>query len=436
MLADATPRIDVSGSRILVVDDDPVNTELAQRVLTRAGFTAIEATTVPTEAAERFRASRPHAILLDLRMSDLDGFAVLDLLRPHLAEIGTAVIVVTAEGDRDCKLEALRRGAHDFITKPFDPLELVLRVRNACETQELHRRLRDENTRLEAAVRARTARLEEALDVLRQAEAKLTRNLTAAEAETRAREDMLAEAAHDLRAPLNAISGFAEIIRDQAMGPVGNPRYAEYGGEIHLAARHLLGVVEDVLDLSRLQAGADRLQLQEIPVDEVVRSTVDLLRAQAESAGVRLDVRLPAAPFRVRTDETKLRRILINMTTNALKFTPAGGSVTVEAGPEPGGGAFVLIVRDTGIGIAPEDMPTVLRPFGQVRRHPQNGKGSGLGMPLTKALVEALGGSFEISSAPGRGTCVTIRLPADAETPAPVNRGGLTPPHDGTVPSR
>jgi signal transduction histidine kinase len=412
---DRTPAgLDIGSSRILIVDDEPVNVELAERVLRRAGFGAVESTTDPTEVVARFRASRPHAVLLDLHMPGLDGFSVLDQLQPDLSAVGTAVIVITAEGDRDSKLAALRRGAHDFIMKPFDPLEMVSRVRNACEVQELHRRLRDENERLEDAVRNRTARLEEAVEVLRQAEATLTRNVADAEARTRARDHMLAEAAHDFRTPLNAICGFAEIIRDQSMGPVGNPRYAEYAGEIHGAAQYLLNVAEDVLDLAKLQAGEDRLHLRDVPVHEVVRSSVELLRGEAERAGVRLSVRMPPGPLRVRTDETKLRRILVNMTSNALKFTPAGGSVTVEVGVDSHGGAFVLIIRDTGVGIAPEDLPTALRPFGQVRGLRQGNNGTGLGMPLTKALVEALGGRFEIASEPGRGTCVTIRLPADA----------------------
>jgi signal transduction histidine kinase len=416
---DRTPTgLDIGNSRILVVDDEPVNVELVERVLARAGFRSVESVTDPTMVEARFDEIRPHAVLLDLRMPGLDGLTLLHRLQPKLFDAGTAVIVVTAEGDRGNKLEALRRGAYDFIMKPFDPLELVSRVRNACEVQELHRRLCDENARLEDAVRARTARLEAAVEVLRQAETTLTRNLADAQGETRAKDMMLAAAAHDFRAPLNAICGFAEVIRDQTMGPVGNPRYAGYAGDIHGAARYLLGIVEDVLDLSKLQAGAEELHLSEVPVQEVVRASVDLLRDEAERAGVRLNLRVPPGPLTVRTDETKLRRIVINMTSNALKFTPAGGSVTVEVAPDPHGGAMVLIIRDTGVGIAAEDLPTALRPFGQLRGMQREHGGTGLGMPLTKALVEALGGRFEIASEPGRGTCVTIRLPA-----APVAAG-------------
>jgi signal transduction histidine kinase len=390
-----------------------VNVELVERVLARAGFRAVESVTDPTLVEARFDEARPHAVLLDLRMPELDGLTLLGRLQPKLFDAGAAVIVVTAEGDRGSKLEALRRGAYDFIMKPFDPLELVSRVRNACEVQELHRRLCDENARLEDAVRARTARLEDAVEVLRQAEATLTRSLADAEGQTRTKDMMLAAAAHDFRAPLTAICGFAEVIRDEAMGPVGNPRYAGYAGEIHGAARYLLGIVEDVLDLSKLEAGAAELNLTDVPVQEVVRSSVELLREEAERAGVRLTLRAPPGSVVVRTDETKLRRIVVNMTSNALKFTPAGGSVTVEVAPDAAGGALVLIIRDTGVGIAAEDLPTVLRPFGQLRGMQRDSGGAGLGMPLTKALVEALGGRFEIASEPGRGTCVTIRLPAD-----------------------
>lgn len=414
---DRTPTgLDIGNSRILVVDDEPVNVELVERVLARAGFRAVESVTDPTLVEARFDEARPHAVLLDLRMPELDGLTLLGRLQPKLFDAGAAVIVVTAEGDRGSKLEALRRGAYDFIMKPFDPLELVSRVRNACEVQELHRRLCDENARLEDAVRARTARLEDAVEVLRQAEATLTRSLADAEGQTRTKDMMLAAAAHDFRAPLTAICGFAEVIRDGAMGPVGNPRYAGYAGEIHGAARYLLGIVEDVLDLSKLEAG--HLELNEAPVDlaAAARACRLLVRGRAESARVALEIEAdPAAPL-VRGDELRLKQIILNLMANAVKFSLPGGrvlvSLTVPAPAE--GGGLLLTVADTGIGMRREEIAQALEPFVQVdsdfsRRY----EGAGLGLPLVKRLVELHGGTLLIDSEPGQGTIVRVILPAE-----------------------
>ena len=407
---------DLQSCRILVIDDEPANVDLLKRVLNRHGFDSVEATTDALAGLALFNRLRPHVLLLDLRMPGLDGFGVLETLSSDLAEFSTSVIVLSGEGDQSKKLQALRLGARDYITKPFDHSELLARVRSACELQELQRRLRNQNERLENTVKARTLRLEEAVTVLRQAETKLQNSLSDAQAESTAKDMMLAEAAHDLRSPLNAICGFSEVIRDERMGPAGNPLYVEYAGEIHRAARHVLSVVVDVLDLSRLQAGVEHLNVIEVSVGDAVQASVAMLQPQAAEAGVDLSVRIPGNPVRVHTDATKLQRILINIASNAIKFTPSGGAVTVEVAPDPDdGGALILIVRDTGIGIAPEHIPTILRPFGRVAGGSTK-DGTGLGMPISKALVESLGGEMRLSSEPGRGTCVEIRIPQDART--------------------
>ncbi len=234
-----------------------------------------------------------------------------------------------------------------------------------------------------------------------------------AELANRTKSEFLANMSHELRTPLNAVIGFSELIHRQTFGPLGSPRYAEYAQDILESGRHLLKVINDILDVSKMEAGKLDLDEREIKVDALVRSSARLITERAREANVRVVLALkPELPL-LRADERRLKQVLLNLLSNAVKFTPAGGEVRVEAEPEAGGG-FALSVHDTGIGIAPEDLPRVLKPFGQVdsnlaRRY----DGTGLGLSLSKALVELHGGSLTLASRPGEGTTVTVRLPAE-----------------------
>jgi signal transduction histidine kinase len=401
----------IAGARILVIDDDAASVELTRRVLTRAGFRAIESTSEPAIALSLLRKLEPHVVLLDLRMPRLDGFAVLDLLRADAHRVGSSIIMVTGEVGQDVQVQALKRGASDFVTKPFAAAVLVARVAGAAEMRELQRRLSERNDRLRQTVAARTARLQEALGVLARAEGEIERKLARPDAEKSARPDMLAELAHELRTPLSAISGFSELMLRQQFGSLA-PRYLDYAEDIHGAVQHALELINGFLDLAKAAAGKEPLLLSRVDIGGVIEECVKLLSQQAEAGGVRLNLVVKPGLAEVETDRTKLLQIVLNMTSNAVKFTPAGGTVTVEAGPDADRGAYIIIVRDTGIGIAAKDMAEVMRPFGQVRAAQEGRtKGSGLGMPLTRQYVELLGGTLALASRPGKGTEVTIRLP-------------------------
>jgi signal transduction histidine kinase len=225
---------------------------------------------------------------------------------------------------------------------------------------------------------------------------------------------------HELRTPLNSVIGFAEIIGSQAMGPVGDAAYVEYAEHIRESGRHLLGLINDILDLSKVEAG--RMELIEDTVDfgATIRSAIGMLQDQAEKAGVQLACAVPKRPIAVRADSQRLRQVVLNLVSNAVKFTDAGGRVTAEitidAESRP-----TLSIEDTGIGIAAEDLPRVMEVFGQVQTQLNRTRsGTGIGLPLTKRLVEMHGGTLDLSSQPGVGTTVTVRFPAsrllDAET--------------------
>jgi len=232
-----------------------------------------------------------------------------------------------------------------------------------------------------------------------------------AEAASHAKSRFLANMSHELRTPLNAILGFSEMIKDEVLGPNGNPHYKSYAGDIHTSGTHLLKLINEVLDLSRIEAG--RYELVEKPVDfaAIARECVHLLRLDAKAKDIRLITTFKPDMPRIRADERALRQICLNLLTNAIKFTPEEGTIAVKTAIMPTGEA-ILTVRDNGPGIPDEEIPTVLRAFGQgsiALKTP--GSGTGLGLPIVSGLAELHGGRFELRSKVGAGTEASIILP-------------------------
>ena len=232
-----------------------------------------------------------------------------------------------------------------------------------------------------------------------------------AEAANRAKSDFLANMSHELRTPLNAIIGFAEIIHKEMMGPLGNPRYGEYVTDILSSGQHLLSLINNILDMSKIESGSWRIQPEMTDPVEIMEASIRTFRERAEGRGVFMSMAVDARLFEGYVDRQALRQILLNLISNAVKFTPPRGRIEVGAKPTEDGG-FRIWVSDTGIGIAPEHIPLVLAPFGQVENDlTRQYEGTGLGLPLVKSLVEMHGGSFEISSMPGEGTTMTASFP-------------------------
>ena len=228
----------------------------------------------------------------------------------------------------------------------------------------------------------------------------------------KAKSEFLANMSHELRTPLNSIIGFAEMVKLQAIGPVENERYLEYAGYIHRSGRHLLELINDMLDLAKVESG--KLELEEEVVDfaELYEGCRSLLEHRIASDGLRLALVLPNDPPLLLADKRKMRQILFNLLSNAIKHTPRGGSITTSIQTHPEAG-FVFNIADTGKGMAPEDLPRALEPFGQVGDPlVSDDIGTGLGLPLTKALVELHGGSIRLASLPGVGTTATVKFPA------------------------
>jgi signal transduction histidine kinase len=255
------------------------------------------------------------------------------------------------------------------------------------------------------AMRAASAKLRRLNESLQRSEGRLAEV-------SKAKSEFIARMSHELRTPLNAIIGFSEMIRDAMIGPL-DARYRGYGADVNDAGRHLQSIINDILDMSKIEGG--RLERREEPVAiaEAVEACRRIVAAMADAAGVALVVALPDGLPPIRSDALRLRQILLNLMSNAVKFTPAGGSVCVSAAVA--GGALVVAVADTGIGMRPEDIALALEPFRQLGRggdaFVRRFDGTGLGLPLAKALVELQGGTLDIESVIDAGTTVRIRLP-------------------------
>jgi len=237
----------------------------------------------------------------------------------------------------------------------------------------------------------------------------------------RAKSEFLANVSHELRTPLNAVIGFAEILIAEAFGPLGSGKYREYASDIHASAVHLKQLIEDILDVSKVEAGKAELYETRVDLERVIGVVLRIIRSRATAKRLALEPRLAQRLPQVMADEPKLRQILINLLSNAVKFTPEGGSVTVEATRDVGG-RVVITVTDTGIGMAPEDVPVAMEPFRQLHGGlSRSFEGTGLGLPLSLKLAQLHGGTLEVESAPGEGTSVRLVLPAE-RTVLPVTR--------------
>ncbi len=291
------------------------------------------------------------------------------------------------------------------------------------QAEEALRAARDE---LELRVEERTRDIEETNKALKReiterkwAEETLLVAKKNAELANRAKSEFLASMSHELRTPLNAILGFSDVIKLETFGPVGSIRYRGYANDIHNSGQHLLSLINDILDLSKVESGADELNEEAIEIPEVIQSVLKLVRQRAETAGVELEVELSDDPPMLRADERKLKQILVNLLSNAIKFTPAGGMVLLRAWCRANSGHVFQIV-DTGIGIALEDIPSALARFQQIDgKLSRQYEGAGLGLPLTKSLVEQHGGSLDLQSEVGAGTTVTARFPAQCIVHSP-----------------
>jgi two-component system, sensor histidine kinase len=371
---------------ILVVDDDPIVRSLMSATLTRDGFVVIEAED-GVEGCRLYDEHRPDLLLVDVLMPRMDGYQLCRELRGNPQSAYVPIVVATSLDDLPSIARAYDAGATDFVPKPINWLVLNHRVRYILRASRAFEDLRRNQERLIAAKEA-------------------------AEAANRAKSEFLANMSHELRTPLNAIIGFSGMMSDRMFGQL-NERYLDYANIIGSSGRHLLAIITDILDLA--QADADKLMLAEERVDlgEVVELGSSIVQDMARRAQIDFRSEIEAPLPAMIGDPAKLTQILVNLLSNAIKFTAPGGTVRLKV-ERPAQRGITLRVEDTGIGMAADQIPIALAPFGQIesnltRKH----DGVGLGLPLTKRLVELHGGTIEIDSEPGKGTVVSAHLPEE-----------------------
>lgn len=367
----------------LLVEDNPGDARLAQEAFRECESGYFRVTHVETlgAAIEHLENNDCEVVLLDLSLPDARGLSAVSRLRTVNPEI--PVVILTGLNDEDVAIDALQEGAQDYLVKGFETFHYIGRaVRHAIERQKIERLL--------------AASLEEAKQA------------------SRAKSEFLATMSHELRTPLNAIIGFSEIMKQELCGAIGVPAYVEYTGNIHDSGMHLLGIINDILDLAKIETGGIELRKDWLSISEIFDAASHMVEQRATDGDIALVCDDASQLPRLMADRKRLLQIVVNLMSNAVKFTEEGGSVTF-GGRLDADNTLEIYVIDTGIGIAPEDIEIAFTPFQQVDGAlNRKFEGTGLGLPLTKQLTELQGGELILTSEVGVGTSVLVRFPAES----------------------
>jgi signal transduction histidine kinase len=400
----AVPMDDLRSLSILIVDDEEVNVRMLARILGRAGFTNVRTTTSSPTAVEMFAEAKPDLMCMDVHMPELDGFAVLARVRAMCSPLEfLPILAITGDASPETRQGIIVAGAKDFLEKPFEAAEVVVRVENLLTTRLLHRTLQRQNELLELTVSERTAELRAALAV--------------AEAASHTKTQFLAAMSHELRTPLNAVIGFARHLQKNKAGNLSAQdltfvqRIADAGGQ-------LLHLIDDILDFSRVGAAQALVERAPVSLPALVADVVHTIGSDpaTHAKGLTLAIDVPAGVAPLDTDEAKLRRILTKLLQNAVKFTEAG-VVRVVVSASAGVPQRIDVI-DTGIGIHADRMNAIFEHFEQAETGARRSHdGAGLGLAIARALCELLGFRLSVVSELGVGSAFSILLDRDAQAP-------------------
>ncbi len=365
---------------ILVVEDDETQRLVATEVLRAQGFRA-EGAMDGEDGLRKARRLKPDVVMLDVLMPGLDGFAVCRTMRDDPDLNAIPVLIVTGREDTRSVEHGFESGAKDFMAKPINWGLLAYRIRFILRSSEMSRDLR------------------------------VARDL--AEAGSAAKSAFLAMVTHELRTPLNAIIGFSELMRLGVGGETLSQIYRSYVDDIHLSGKQLLSLINDVLEISRLDGGAVELGEDTVDPGAMLGAALDEIRPSAEAGGVRLLSEIAGDLPMLWADPRRLQDAVVRLLSNAVKFTPKDGTVRIRAEVAPDGRARIAI-NDSGIGMSTADIARIGQPFQQAdMRLGRNYGGLGLGVPLSQRIIKLHGGSLDYESAPGHGTTAIITLPAE-----------------------
>ena len=370
--------------RILIVDDEPANLRLLERMLNAAGYHDLVTTTDARTVLDLYRDRRPDLVVLDLMMPHLDGMAILGRLRAEFPESAyTPVLVLTADATVEAKRKALAAGARDFLTKPFEHFEALLRIRNLLDMRALYRTLESQNQTLEETVRQRTAQLFQSEKIA-------------------AMGALLAGVAHELNNPLAVLSGHAQLLVEEAIPGVG-----ARAGQIHAAADRCVRIVRNFLALAR-QRPSERGRTI---VRDLINGSVELLAYELRTDGITVEVDVANDVPLLWADAHQLHQVLVNLITNAhhaMRRQPGSRRITLTARRDAAAGSARLAIADTGPGIPPEVRTRIFEPFFTTK---PVGEGTGLGLSLCHSIIAEHRGTITVESEEGRGATFVITLP-------------------------
>lgn len=384
---------------ILVVDDVRQNLQVIGKILEVAGY---ETTFAPSgqQALARVKSAHPDLILLDLMMPEMSGLEVCEILKkdPKFSEI--PIIFLTASNEVDNLLQAFKKGANDYITKPFRSEEILVRIEAQLTNQKLKKKLEEKNQELETEIGVRR-RTEEALQ----------QAIELANAANRAKSSFLANMSHELRTPLNAILGFTQLLTHSSNLTLEQKNNL---GIIYRSGEHLLNLINEILDLSKLENYNDNVPINstEFILKDMLVELEEMFRLKLREKGLKLDIIVEnRVPIAIESDRLKLRQILINLLSNAIKFTPSGGiKLRVNAILDPEKTFLSFEITDTGKGISSEELSKLFQPFVQTETGIAAAEGTGLGLVICRKYVRLLGGEITVSSEPNVGTTFNFQI--------------------------
>ena len=386
---------DILNANILVVDDNKTNVELLEKMLASAGYTSVLGVTDPREAVDIYRGFHPDLVLLDINMPHMDGYQVMEELKKIGGGDYLPILVLTAQQDHETRLRSLKSGAKDFLSKPFDQAEALTRIRNMLEVRLLHNRVRDQNNNLIREITERK-KMEEAL----------VKAKNQAEEATKLKDRFVSMVAHDLRAPFTGIIGYMELLLQDTRSPLTETQKNLVSRSLD-GSNYMLKMLEQLLQIGRFQTGQIKPVLKFCDAQKLAMIAILKLKYVAERKGVRLVNDLPTGT-RVFADPNLFLEVLLNLVSNAVKFCGEKDTVTLFA---PEGQKVAIAVKDTGVGIPEKILPDIFRHEVKTSLPGTAGeKGTGLGLPFCRDIIQSHGGEITVESAPGKGAVFVIRL--------------------------